>query len=175
MTEGGGLLNRYTLQRRIEGSNPSVSAINSSAIPARAKVAMRDGSNLARRPTGMELRPGGERGLRCSLCEQVPSKQACSGRKRVSGGKIRFAFRKGGATSLLGCFLIRHSVVPRAFLRKLLIKRLNSHCDEVGWLAILGGYPGRGWLSVFYATPSGKAVRKPVGRTLLRCAEGPIG
>lgn len=26
MAEGGGLLNRYTLQRRIEGSNPSVSA-----------------------------------------------------------------------------------------------------------------------------------------------------
>ena len=27
VAEGGGLLNRYTLQRRIEGSNPSVSAI----------------------------------------------------------------------------------------------------------------------------------------------------
>ena len=27
MAEGGGLLNRYTLLRRIEGSNPSVSAI----------------------------------------------------------------------------------------------------------------------------------------------------
>ena len=27
MAEGGGLLNRYTLHRRIEGSNPSVSAI----------------------------------------------------------------------------------------------------------------------------------------------------
>ena len=27
MAEGGGLLNRYTLQRRIEGSNPSGSAI----------------------------------------------------------------------------------------------------------------------------------------------------
>ena len=27
MAEGGGLLNRYTLSRRIEGSNPSVSAI----------------------------------------------------------------------------------------------------------------------------------------------------
>ena len=26
MAEGGGLLNRYTLQRRIEGSNPSGSA-----------------------------------------------------------------------------------------------------------------------------------------------------
>src|SRR5262249_3733608 len=26
VAEGGGLLNRYTLQRRIEGSNPSVSA-----------------------------------------------------------------------------------------------------------------------------------------------------
>ena len=26
MAEGGGLLNRYTLSRRIEGSNPSVSA-----------------------------------------------------------------------------------------------------------------------------------------------------
>ena len=26
MAEGGGLLNRYTLLRRIEGSNPSVSA-----------------------------------------------------------------------------------------------------------------------------------------------------
>ena len=26
MAEGGGLLNRYTPQRRIEGSNPSVSA-----------------------------------------------------------------------------------------------------------------------------------------------------
>ncbi len=32
--EGGGLLNRYTLSRRIEGSNPSVSANNSTAIPA---------------------------------------------------------------------------------------------------------------------------------------------
>ena len=29
MAEGGGLLNRYTLSRRIEGSNPSVSAIYS--------------------------------------------------------------------------------------------------------------------------------------------------
>ncbi len=28
MAEGGGLLNRYTLSRRIEGSNPSVSAKN---------------------------------------------------------------------------------------------------------------------------------------------------
>ena len=28
VAEGGGLLNRYTLQRRIEGSNPSVSARN---------------------------------------------------------------------------------------------------------------------------------------------------
>ena len=28
MAEGGGLLNRYTLQKRIEGSNPSVSAKN---------------------------------------------------------------------------------------------------------------------------------------------------
>jgi hypothetical protein len=27
VAEGGGLLNRYTLSRRIEGSNPSVSAI----------------------------------------------------------------------------------------------------------------------------------------------------
>ena len=27
MAEGGGLLNRYTLLRRIEGSNPSVSAM----------------------------------------------------------------------------------------------------------------------------------------------------
>jgi hypothetical protein len=26
VAEGGGLLNRYTLSRRIEGSNPSVSA-----------------------------------------------------------------------------------------------------------------------------------------------------
>ncbi len=34
MAEGGGLLNRYTLSRRIEGSNPSVSAIKS---PARAE------------------------------------------------------------------------------------------------------------------------------------------
>ncbi len=30
MAEGGGLLNRYTPQRRIEGSNPSVSARGSS-------------------------------------------------------------------------------------------------------------------------------------------------
>ena len=30
MAEGGGLLNRYTLQRRIEGSNPSVSASSES-------------------------------------------------------------------------------------------------------------------------------------------------
>ena len=29
MAEGGGLLNRYTLSRRIEGSNPSVSASSS--------------------------------------------------------------------------------------------------------------------------------------------------
>jgi hypothetical protein len=29
VAEGGGLLNRYTLQRRIEGSNPSVSANDS--------------------------------------------------------------------------------------------------------------------------------------------------
>jgi hypothetical protein len=28
VAEGGGLLNRYTLLRRIEGSNPSVSAKN---------------------------------------------------------------------------------------------------------------------------------------------------
>ena len=28
MAEGNGLLNRHTLLRRIEGSNPSVSAIN---------------------------------------------------------------------------------------------------------------------------------------------------
>ena len=35
MAEGGGLLNRYTLQRRIEGSNPSVSAsARSSRLPA---------------------------------------------------------------------------------------------------------------------------------------------
>ena len=31
MAEGGGLLNRYTLQRRIEGSNPSVSATPSAS------------------------------------------------------------------------------------------------------------------------------------------------
>ena len=29
MAEGGGLLNRYTVKSRIEGSNPSVSAIDS--------------------------------------------------------------------------------------------------------------------------------------------------
>ena len=38
MAEGGGLLNRYTPQRRIEGSNPSVSAswlvrIDSESVP----------------------------------------------------------------------------------------------------------------------------------------------
>ena len=33
MAEGGGLLNRYTLQRRIEGSNPSVSARSEIAVP----------------------------------------------------------------------------------------------------------------------------------------------
>ena len=33
MAEGGGLLNRYTLQRRIEGSNPSVSARFEIAVP----------------------------------------------------------------------------------------------------------------------------------------------
>ena len=32
MAEGGGLLNRYTPSRRIEGSNPSVSAIQHSEI-----------------------------------------------------------------------------------------------------------------------------------------------
>ena len=32
MAEGGGLLNRYTLQRRIEGSNPSGSASFPSAM-----------------------------------------------------------------------------------------------------------------------------------------------
>jgi hypothetical protein len=30
VAEGGGLLNRYTLQKRIEGSNPSVSASSES-------------------------------------------------------------------------------------------------------------------------------------------------
>src|SRR4029077_5727888 len=33
VAEGGGLLNRYTLQRRIEGSNPSVSARFEIAVP----------------------------------------------------------------------------------------------------------------------------------------------
>ena len=33
MAEGGGLLNRYTLSRRIEGSNPSVSAIDCMSGP----------------------------------------------------------------------------------------------------------------------------------------------
>ena len=40
MAEGGGLLNRYTLQRRIEGSNPSVSA---KALP----IALRIGSRIS--------------------------------------------------------------------------------------------------------------------------------
>jgi hypothetical protein len=32
VAEGGGLLNRYTLSRRIEGSNPSVSAITHNRV-----------------------------------------------------------------------------------------------------------------------------------------------
>ena len=35
MAEGGGLLNRYTLSRRIEGSNPSVSAMSEENFPTR--------------------------------------------------------------------------------------------------------------------------------------------
>ena len=37
MAEGGGLLNRYTSSRRIEGSNPSVSAM----FPLRTHLALR--------------------------------------------------------------------------------------------------------------------------------------
>jgi hypothetical protein len=36
VAEGGGLLNRYTLQRRIEGSNPSVSASSESLLRSAA-------------------------------------------------------------------------------------------------------------------------------------------
>src|SRR5215218_4876178 len=39
VAEGGGLLNRYTLQRRIEGSNPSVSASTSFSMTAAASPA----------------------------------------------------------------------------------------------------------------------------------------
>ena len=39
VAEGGGLLNRYTLQRRIEGSNPSVSASAARAIPTPRSIA----------------------------------------------------------------------------------------------------------------------------------------
>ena len=35
MAEGGGLLNRYTLLRRIEGSNPSVSARDTPGKPSK--------------------------------------------------------------------------------------------------------------------------------------------
>lgn len=38
MAEGNGLLNRHTLSRRIEGSNPSVSAIVMSSRAGRAPV-----------------------------------------------------------------------------------------------------------------------------------------
>jgi hypothetical protein len=38
VAEGGGLLNRYTLQRRIEGSNPSVSANMLSSDGLRASI-----------------------------------------------------------------------------------------------------------------------------------------
>ena len=48
MAEGGGLLNRYTLQRRIEGSNPSVSARSSvqfTSNQSRVSSAARDAVN----------------------------------------------------------------------------------------------------------------------------------
>ena len=59
MAEGGGLLNRYTLQKRIEGSNPSVSARTpGSESPGRdawklIRVPFRDtAADAALRPAG---------------------------------------------------------------------------------------------------------------------------
>jgi hypothetical protein len=45
VAEGGGLLNRYTLLRRIEGSNPSVSA--NEQIPENPKMS-RNSNNFMR-------------------------------------------------------------------------------------------------------------------------------
>ena len=49
MAEGGGLLNRYTLLRRIEGSNPSVSAISVPEWALRQATGLRCGTEVARR------------------------------------------------------------------------------------------------------------------------------
>ena len=52
MAEGGGLLNRYTLQRRIEGSNPSGSASFQSAKCPESVF----GGCLKIRPSALTLR-----------------------------------------------------------------------------------------------------------------------
>jgi hypothetical protein len=54
VAEGGGLLNRYTLQRRIEGSNPSGSAsLQARTARVLAHRRVRTGSNPAIRPTSL--------------------------------------------------------------------------------------------------------------------------
>jgi hypothetical protein len=56
VAEGGGLLNRYTLQRRIEGSNPSVSASLSAPIILTLDFCLRRRDDSPRRTRGLWVR-----------------------------------------------------------------------------------------------------------------------
>src|SRR6185437_11964247 len=75
VAEGGGLLNRYTLQRRIEGSNPSGSAI-----------LLRAGA-LRRTSAGVDREAG------CPSKLPTPPKQPLRLRRRISEEGLIYALR----------------------------------------------------------------------------------
>jgi hypothetical protein len=67
VAEGGGLLNRYTLSRRIEGSNPSGSASHKKFSAMTRSEELR-----------VESKPRSRRGLRNPIFESLPATQGPS-------------------------------------------------------------------------------------------------
>jgi hypothetical protein len=90
VAEGGGLLNRYTLQRRIEGSNPSVSAISFLSVtrmPAPAGGGASRSPSVSGRESFLRIAGAGEASgdaLRPVLSKPLP--QSLHGRATAAGG-----------------------------------------------------------------------------------------
>ena len=74
MAEGGGLLNRYTLQRRIQGSNPCVSARFSGSESLTARKLIRDA--FARAGSGGHILRSGRSWLRLAEVSSANSSQS---------------------------------------------------------------------------------------------------
>ena len=106
MAEGGGLLNRYTLQRRIEGSNPSVSAsvrCPSSCNHRRSKVAASFPPELVVHSLCPLKRPNRDHGRRVAVFDaELLDRRAWTGGVARSDGSSAFGAAIQGMGSHCG-------------------------------------------------------------------------